>query len=187
MSNMYFEGWSALDKDTTLYDISHSENLPCCTFVAMWVLDIADKVRGTRMSEYAAHDRDWWSRANVYDRDKPWSALGAAQDKLSGDIEYVECVSDKVDAPSLTPHRWHIIQRWRHLELNKKGMYDDMVRQVGPRKPTGHTYLAYADYEGDGVTIVQSSVSRGYKISRGTWEGQAGLDGYSVAVLTLPE
>lgn len=187
MSSMYFAGWHALDKANPLFKLANKENLPCCSLVAMWVLSVAENVKGSSMSEYADHDRDWWARANVYYRDAPWSAIFAAQEKLLGETQYIDLVSEEEDAPSLTPHRWHIVQRWRNLDLNKKGLYDDLVRQAGTRKPTGHTYLAYADYEGKGVTIVQSSVSRGYRISRGTWEGRAGLDGYSVAVLTLPE
>jgi hypothetical protein len=52
---------------------------------------------------------------------------------------------------------------------------------------SGHTYLAYADKEGKGVTIIQSSVAKGYRVNKGTWEGNAGLKGYSVGILTLPE
>ena len=36
------------------------------------------------------------------------------------------------------------------------------------------------------VTIVQSSIKKGYRINTGTWEGSAGLKGFSVGVLTLP-
>ena len=51
----------------------------------------------------------------------------------------------------------------------------------------GHTYLAYADENEEGkVTIVQSSIKKGYRVNTGTWEGNAGLKGFSVGVLTLP-
>ena len=36
------------------------------------------------------------------------------------------------------------------------------------------------------VTIVQSSIKKGYRVNTGTWEGNAGLKGFSVGVLTLP-
>ena len=51
----------------------------------------------------------------------------------------------------------------------------------------GHTYLAYADENEEGkVTIIQSSIKKGYRVNTGTWEGNAGLKGFSVGVLTLP-
>ena len=50
----------------------------------------------------------------------------------------------------------------------------------------GHTYLAFAEEEGDGVTIIQSSIKKGYRVNEGTWTGNAGLKGFSVGVLTLP-
>ena len=62
------------------------------------------------------------------------------------------------------------------------GMEDDQVKNGS----YGHTYLAYAEEEGNGVTIIQSSIAKGYRINKGTWEGNAGLRGFSVGVLTLP-
>ena len=85
-------------------------------------------------------------------------------------------------APSLAPGRWHVIQRWRRLDLGDTGMEDDQVKNGS----YGHTYLAYAEEEGNGVTIIQSSIAKGYRINKGTWEGNAGLRGFSVGVLTLP-
>ena len=38
------KGFEALDKGTSIYAISRSQNLPCCTLVAMWVLDVAHDV-----------------------------------------------------------------------------------------------------------------------------------------------
>ena len=157
------KGWAVLEDGTTLHKIAHRENLPCCTLCAMWCLDIEQDVCESTVSRYAATDIDWWKAANVYDAEKPWSALVASQAKLGGDIEYTE----EVDAlaPSLTP-----------------GMEDDQVKNGS----YGHTYLAYADKEGKGVTIIQSSIAKGYRVNKGTWEGNAGLKGFSVGVLTLP-
>lgn len=74
-------------------------------------------------------------------------------------------------APPLTPGRWHVVQRWRGLASG---------RVVAGS--SGHTYLVH----GSGV-VVQSSVARGLRVDRGSWVGSAGLTGFEVEVLTLPE
>ena len=175
------KGWEVLQMGTALHKIAHSENLPCCTLCAMWALDVAHDVCEKTVSHYAAYDYIWWKAANVWDPEQPWSALEASQDMFGGVVEYVAEVDDQ--APSLTPGRWHIVQRWRRLDLGDDGMEDDIAQQGGP----GHTYLAYADKEGKGVTIIQSSTAKGYRTNKGTWEGNAGLKGYSVGILTLSE
>lgn len=176
------KGFDVLENGTSLHAISRSENLPCCTLVAMWTLDIADDVQANSVAGYSSADRKWWARANVYDGDKPWSAIDAAKEKLGGDHSYVEMVSKENPAPSLTPGRWHIIQRWRRLQLNEGGEGDDRFQNGA----YGHTYLAYA-HDDRKVTIIQSSIAKGYRNNDGIWQGTAGLDGYSVSVLTLPE
>jgi len=186
MKDMYFRGWTAIEHHS-LSGLANRENLPCCSYVAMWVIDVAESFRGNSMLEYAKLDREWWARANVYDPRLPWSAIDTAKEKLSGESKYVDLVSSKINAPSLTPYRWHVVQRWRNLELNEEDMQDDLVITQGRHRSTGHTYLAYAGDDRGYTTIVQSSVSKGYRVSRGIWRGTAGLDGYSVAVLTLPE
>ena len=175
------KGWEVLQTGTALHKIAHRENLPCCTLVAMWTLDVVEDVCESSVKRYAAFESDWWKAANVYDPEEPWSALEASQSMFGGVIEYEEEVDDQ--APPLTPGRWHIVQRWRRLDLGDDGMEDDRVEQGA----SGHTYLAYADKEGKGVTIIQSSVAKGYRVNKGTWEGNAGLKGYSVGILTLPE
>ena len=85
-------------------------------------------------------------------------------------------------APALTPDCWHVIQRARDLDPGESpGPEDDSYAEGS----AGHTYLAHLAADGT-VTIVQSSVDRGYRVSTGTWAGTAGLDGYDVAVVTLP-
>jgi hypothetical protein len=174
------KGWEVLQDGAPLYKIAKAENLPCCTLCSMWVLDVAHGVCESSVKRYASYDLDWWKQANVYDPEKPWSALEAAQEKLGGTIAYVAAVDD--EAPKLAPGRWHIIQRWRRLDLNGEGMDDDRVQ----RGASGHTYLGFCDDDGKAVIIVQSSVAKGYRINRGTWEGDAGLKGYSLGILTLP-
>ena len=48
------KGWSVLAEGTTLHKIASSENLPCCTLVAMWCLDVADGVEEISVTRYAA-------------------------------------------------------------------------------------------------------------------------------------
>jgi hypothetical protein len=111
------KGWAVLEDGTALHKIAHRENLPCCTLCAMWCLDVEQDVCESTVSRYAGHDLDWWKVANVYDPQKPWSALEAIQSKLGGIIQYEAMVGDQ--APSLTPGVWHIIQRWRRLDLGR--------------------------------------------------------------------
>tara|TARA_R110002020_G_scaffold142031_3_gene313884 strand:- start:1477 stop:2025 length:549 start_codon:yes stop_codon:yes gene_type:complete len=176
------KGWAVLAGDTTLYKIASSENLPCCTLVAMWCLDVAYAACETSVSRYANRDRDWWEQANVYDAQDPWSALTANQRVLGGAIDYCQEVKD--EAPQLTPGHWHVVQRWNRLGLADDDLMEDDEVVNGSY---GHTYLAYADPEEEGkVTIIQSSIKKGYRVNTGTWEGNAGLKGFSVGVLTLP-
>lgn len=176
------KGWAVLAGDTTLYKIASSENLPCCTLVAMWCLDVAYAACETSVSRYANRDRDWWEQANVYDAQDPWSALTANQRVLGGTIDYCQEVKD--EAPQLTPGHWHVVQRWNRLGLADDDLMEDDEVVNGSY---GHTYLAYSDPEEEGkVTIIQSSIKKGYRVNTGTWEGNAGLKGFSVGVLTLP-
>ena len=174
------KGWLTVTAGSPLYELAKKENLPCCTLCAAWALDMAHDVHARDVNGYARYDRVWWKAANVYDREEPWSALEAIKEKLGGSMEYREEV--RGDAPPLTPGRWHVVQRWRGLDLNEGGFEDDHV--VGGAY--GHTYLAYCPCEGEEITIVQSSIRKGYRVNNGTWEGGAGLDGFSVGVLTLP-
>ena len=177
------KGWSVLAPNAPLKDIALNENLPCCTLVAMWCLDVAEDVKETSVSRYAGQDTAWWKMANVYEWTDPWSALTAIQHKLGGDIAYCAEVDDH--APPLTPGCWHVIQRWGKLGLNDEDLMEDDEVVNGSY---GHTYLAYADPEEKGkVTIIQSSIKKGYRVNTGTWAGNAGLKGFSVGVLTLPE
>ena len=44
------KGFEVLDKGTSIYAISRSQNLPCCTLVAMWILDVAHDVEANHVS-----------------------------------------------------------------------------------------------------------------------------------------
>ena len=175
------KGWEALSTGSALNKIALQENLPCCTLCAMWCLDVIDNVCENSVARYANHDKQWLKAANVYDWANPWSALEAIQDRLGGEISYCAEVTD--EAPTLTPGCWHVVQRWGKLGLNDEvNMDDDQVVNGS----YGHTYLAYASEEDNVVTIIQSSIKKGYRINKGEWSGNAGLQGFSVGVLTLP-
>ena len=162
---MEVKGWTTLRAGGPLNQIATKENLPCCTLCAMWCLDVADNICESSVTRYAGQDLEWWKRANVYERDKPWSALEAIKEKLGGEIEYCSMVED--EAPPLTPGDDEVVN----------GSY-------------GHTYLAYHltdNLNASSIKIIQSSIKKGYRLDEGTWEGSAGLKGFSVGVLTLPE
>jgi len=165
----------------SVYALAQAENLPCCTFVALAVLEGDGAAISSVNDGVRARGMDWWTRANVWDVGSPWSALDAAKEVFGGLIQHVPMVGPAL-APELTSGRWHVVQRWRFLDQGAPGPEDDTVL---PGHSTGHTYLAYC--EGAQVRIVQSSVSKGYRDTEGSWEGTAGLDGYTVSVLTFPD
>lgn len=179
----------SIEESTPLGTLARAEALPCCTLVACILIEEA----GTHpdpatVDAYAAARPVYWPPANVWDRDAPWSALNAARALLGGRWAYEAHVGERdgaeyVLAPALTRNRWHVVQRWRGLELGDgEGPADDEVINGA----TGHTYLVHMDEAGV-CTVVQSSTALGLRVtSGGSWLGTAGLDGYSVGVLTLP-
>jgi len=185
----------SIEEGTPLGTLARGEALPCCTLVACMMLEQAGyHPDPATVDAYAAPLRDaYWAPANVWSREAPWSALTAARDLLGGHWAYEGLVGERADddgntaelvnAPRLTPGRWHVVQRWRGLELGVGvGPSDDEVIDGA----TGHTYLVYVDAAG-ACTVVQSRTALGLRVSTGgTWVGTAGLDGYSVGVLTLP-
>ena len=159
-------------------------SLPCCTLVAVVLRAWVDAEPALTVEAAARRDRAWWARSQVYDRASPWSSAYAALDLAGGQLEIAKAVGRVARRPPrLTVGRWHVIQRWRGLDDGADpGPGDDSVVPGA----SGHTYLAHLALDGP-VTIVQSSVSLGYRVSTGAWVGTAGLDGYDVAVVTLPE
>jgi len=159
------------------------DGLPCCTFVALALLEAAGHEIETVDDGPKASGLNWWKLANVWDIKRPWSALDAARQLTgSGDCRIL-LVTDT--APPLRRGRWHVVQRWRNLgDGGEPGPEDD---HVVPGRSTGHTYLAYLDEDGETCRIVQTSAAKGYRDTIGTWQGSAGLTGYSVGVVYLPE
>ena len=178
-----------IEEGTPLGTLARAEPLPCCSLVAAMVLEQAGHHPDpATLNAYADADAVYWPPANVWSRAAPWSALTAARSLLRGRWAYESLVGERegaeyVYAPQLTRDRWHIVQRWRGLDLGDGvGPQDDEVIDGA----TGHTYWAHMDAAGS-VTIVQSSTSLGLRVTQGgSWVGTAGLDGYSVGVLTLP-
>ncbi len=157
--------------------------LPCCTFVALALLEAAGHEIETVEDGPKANGLPWWRLANVWDVERPWSALDAARELTAAPEARVLLVFDV--APPLRAGRWHVVQRWRNLgDGGEPGPEDD---HVVPGRSTGHTYLAYLDEDGEMCRIVQTSAARGYRDTIGTWKGAAGLTGYAVGVVYLPK
>jgi hypothetical protein len=155
--------------------------LPCCTFVALALLEAEGHTIDAVEDGPRAGGLAWWRKANVWDGDEPWSALTAARE-LTGAPD-VRMLQVSTAAPPLRAGRWHVVQRWRRLaDGGEPGVADDVV---DPGRSTGHTYLAYLDHDGETCRIVQSSIAKGYRDTVGTWQGDAGLAGYSVGVVYL--
>jgi hypothetical protein len=183
----------SIEEGTRLGTLARDENLPCCTLVACVLLEQAGHHPDpASVDAYAAEGTLYWRDANVWSREAPWSALTAARRLFGGRWAYVSSVGKRPDpfatsyvqpAPTLTRGRWHCIQRWRGLKLGEnEGPADDTVIDGAG----GHTYLVYMDANG-ACTVLQSSAALGLRLDTGgTWVGTAGLDGYSVGVLTLP-
>ena len=156
--------------------------LPCCTFVALALLEAEGHQIDAIEDGPKASGLAWWRQANVWDGSEPWSALRAAEVMSRSASLRIMFVGEL--APPLKPGRWHVVQRWKGLDLgDDPGPGDDRV--IAGRS-TGHTYLAHMDQSGR-ARIVQSSVAHGYRDTVGTWSGDAGLAGYSVGVCYLPE
>ena len=168
--------------------------LPCCTMVALWLLAMRISVPAGVSTYQRAIDLgarqpmpgDWWRDANVWDAHQPWSALSAAMwwapegcaiDGRGGRYLMPRIVSSSMRAPSLTPGRWHVIQRYR----------DPSLASTRPEKAGGHTYLVRAGLtSADPVTVVQSSERKRLRVSAGSWDGTAGLAGLHVGAVVLP-
>lgn len=173
----------------SVLELAKRERLPCCTFVALALLEN----EGHEINEIAdgpkAAGSSWWSQANVWSLEQPWSALRAAESMSGATSIRVRFVKDV--APPLRAGRWHVVQRWKGLDHGDEPWPGD--DQVVPGRSSGHTYLAHMDERGR-VRIVQSSEAQGYRDTDETdpegwptWSGAAGLSGYSVGVCYLPK
>lgn len=161
--------------------------VPCNAMTSIWAWILAGKTpmfQGNRTYRgYSGAIRKespgWWERALIWPIEgtttipDPWSSLRAPQEILGGTIVGPVLVGPDQDAPPLAPG-FNLVQRHKGLE--------DGTVDPGD---SGHAYIAELLDDGS-VTIYQSSVDKGYRIAEGgTWEGTAGLAGYSVAVLQL--
>jgi len=168
--------------------LARRERLPCCTFVALALLEAEGHQIEAISDGPKASGLAWWQQANVWDPEEPWSALLAAQSMTGGSGLRVIFVGDV--APPLKAGRWHVVQRWKGLDVGADPGPDD--DRVIAGRSTGHTYFAHMDQRGK-VRIVQSSEAKGYRDTQEqdpdgwpTWSGAAGLSGYSVGICYLP-
>jgi len=139
------------------------ENWPCSAMVAAWL----QAVQGRSATSWAAwrrFDPALWDAVNITDDAHPWSGVVAVCEHFGTELAICN-VSRMRFAPPLVNNCWHFVQRW------KRG------------RAAGHAYLVYRD--GVDVTVYESGILDGYQERVGTWEGAAGLDGYSVGVVPL--
>lgn len=167
---MYDNGWRAIHHPA-LEKLIQSQKLPCCSLVAAWVLTLLDEqpdLDDAHKQAAWASDRALWARLNLWEGYNRFENIDAAQELLGGSVEFISMMPGK-DAPKLTQNRWHIIQRWKESK--------------------GHNYLVYSkefDVNLNNAIVVQSDEQKGFRVSEGTWSKSAGLEGYDVAVLHLP-
>lgn len=168
-------------------------NLPCCAYVACWLLArYGVAAWGSQVSDFArAAGQRWWQLANVVDPDgdgpekpPPWGIIEAAgivdDGALLGPAVPVEGPSY---APALRVGRWHVVQRWTRQSLDDAG--ELRWRAGSPAGPLrGHAYLAYSPRQG-WAEVHQSDTRLGYRVSEGAWVGAAGLTGHVVRVAVL--
>lgn len=121
-----------------VYTVAAKQNLPCCTFVAMWLLEYAGHAppRPHIINSWYAVAPSMWERLNVWDDSDVWSLIPAAMDLVGG---YV------VHAP--VTGFWHVVQRWNS------------------DRSKGHAFLVYAHYDGT-FQVVQSSIREGFRNDR---------------------
>ena len=146
----------------------HDRMLPCCTAVAFFLFAMkTGKAQHEPSFVKGEMPAQMWGRLNVWDPNKPWSAIEGAADYMRGTTHYVDD-----DDIGMTPGHWHVIQRWRYLDNG----------DVATTGSIGHTVLAF--FDGACYTVLESSVARGF---RRTEYKQFNLKpGYEYEVATLP-
>lgn len=155
-----------LAPEAPLGRLARAVKLPCCSLVAAVQLELADRSpRRVSLDGYAAvAPEGWWALANIWEGHGPWSSIEAARELLGGTIYGPVLVT--TEAPTLPEGVWVVWQRWKGNE--------------------GHTQLLRREPDGT-VTVVESDDERGLRIhTGGTWSGDAGLSGFTVAYCTLP-
>lgn len=146
-----------------LGQLARRRRLPCCSLVRAVCLEVAGlRPRPASLDGYASVDPEW-RLANAWEGYDRWGAVTAGARLLGGKVVGPVEVTDT--APELPSGVWVVWQRWGR---------------------DGHTQLLRCEPDGT-VTVVQSDVEHGLRIhTGGTWTGDAGLSGYTVAYATLP-
>lgn len=117
--------------------LARTDRPPCSVFTAEVLREV-----------YGITDPGWYGELNIYDRNYPWSPIGAAARVLG---------SERVSSPR--PGRWHLVQGWRVLDSGPA------VPRQGP-VPNGHAWLWYALTPERGMAL-ESSETRGIRWPRG--------------------
>jgi len=155
-----------------------SQNLPCCTFVSIWVLTQRALIPSDPTSVQAwaamAPSIAWWGAANIYDAKRIWSNITAYKAALGG----TEMTVDTDYAPELEIGRWHIVQKWCWSD---SPITNPCQTCQNPSPGSGHTYLVYANPNGS-FRIMDSSSARGFRDKIDSWF----KPGCEYRVLTLP-
>ena len=147
--------------------VGEATKLPCSSLVAVWVLDQLGEVPidvGDWKS-WSRKDLGLWNDINLVGGSADLGSfrnLVSIQNRLGGTIQTSNDTGISEPAPTLTPGRWHVMQRW-----------------CGNR---GHTYLVQLV---NGVpVVVDSSTVKGLTIKqKPTWWQK----GCTESVLTLPD
>ena len=122
-------------------DIHRGTGLPCCSFVACWVLNQLgmapsfDQYRNWKA--WRDIDQSLWAKINLIGFPVgSYANLATIKGLLGGFLSYYSSLSSG-GVPKLTPGRWHVVQNWKP-------------------DASGHTYLIY--YAGGKTArVVQSS------------------------------
>lgn len=162
-------GKDQLEIESALGQQLRNDNWPCSAMVAAWLQAVQGRTAVT-WGAWRRFDPDLWDAVNIVDGNQPWSGVIASYMEL-GDHIAIQNVTPNGEAPQLLDKCWHVVQRWKHVT-------DDPMSHLG-----GHAYLVWRD--GDDVTVYESDIFDGFRITRGSWEGQAGLVGYNVGVAYL--
>jgi hypothetical protein len=159
----------SIDEGTPLGELARAQALPCCSLVACILLEQAGyHPDPATLDAYADADPVYWPPANVWSRDAPWSALTAARALLRGRWAYESLVGERegaelVHAPQLTPGRWHVVQRWRGLELGEGiGPQDDEV--IDGYRRRDRAYLS--GVHGRGALVHRGSIQHRARAAR---------------------
>lgn len=197
-------GWTVLGAGAPLGALARAYAMPCCTFVALWLLTVQGRVavptEGAPLDRYraaaaagSAWDPAWWRAANVSEaQPRAWSSIEAAAAALGSTLQIPHLVSSRsieaaADLGGVILQTPRLVSSRLPAPALTSGRWHVVQRWHDlPRLRGGHTYLVHAGSDGRTVRVVQSSEAKGFRVSSGSWDGTAGLVGYHVGAVVLP-